>query len=66
MLASAFDKGQSLLAALAISWNFASPMLGTLACVVSAMWSMTKPSPSLDRRTLAVFSVMVLLLFAMV
>ena len=29
-LASAFDKGQSRFAALAISWNFASSMLGAL------------------------------------
>jgi hypothetical protein len=27
-----------------------------VACIVSAMWSITKPSPGLDRRTLALVS----------
>ena len=43
-LANAFESGQSRLAAAAISWNFASSMPGTLASIVSAMRSMTKPS----------------------
>src|ERR1019366_7406235 len=55
-VARAFDNGQSRFAAAAIAWNFASSMPGTVACSVSAMRSMTKPSPCLDRRTLALVS----------
>src|ERR1035437_1703828 len=55
-LASAFDNGQSRFAAAAISWNFVSSMPGTVACSVSAIRSITKPSPCLDRRTLALVS----------
>ena len=59
-LASACESGQSRFTAFAISWNFASSMPGTVACIVSAIRSITKPSPCLARRTLACVSTLLL------
>ena len=56
-LASAFDSGHSRLAAAAISWNRALSMPGTVACMVNAMRSITKPSPCWVSRTRAVVSI---------
>ncbi|MBK7647586.1 MAG: hypothetical protein IPJ12_10545 [Betaproteobacteria bacterium] len=55
-LARAFDNGQSRFTAAEISWNLAASIPGIVAIMVSAMRSMTKPSPYLVRRTLAVVS----------
>src|SRR6185369_3123811 len=54
--ASALDSGQPFFAPCASSWNFALSMPGTVACSVSAMRSILKPSPSLTMRTAAVVS----------
>src|ERR1017187_9985476 len=59
-LASACETGQSRFTAFAISWNFVSSMPGTVACIVSAIRSITKPSPCLARRTLACVSTFLL------
>src|ERR1017187_8842275 len=59
-LTSACESGQSRFTAFAISWNFASSMPGTVACIVSAIRSITKPAPCLVRRTLACVSTLLL------
>src|SRR5450756_1790326 len=59
-LASACETGQSRFTAFAISWNFVSSMPGTVACIVSAIRSITNPAPCLVRRTLACVSTLLL------